>query len=308
VGTNDRNLLEERVEKTARRLRLIQVDFADDSEQTRIEYLHEEIERGLKTLPPEQQRMFLERLLETFPRRLEAATTADTQSMAQSKPRVETEQVRDPDFIIRRIQEMLAVLSVEQQHVFSSRLKDIGLAPSAGLDSSSELAKALKAKLELTDDSEINPDQIAPLIALLTEFVRKLEPVVWSTWRMLSPRSSIRSSDSLNTLLGRFVCADASDPGAEEELQKLQRLIVAMITAIGRIGKQFGKQHLARFSPSEIAALVQMEQGSVFVSQEVKCWRKYSSLADTLTEDSIDLELRKAIADYAESLIKGLNR
>ena len=53
--------------ETVNRLHLIQVDFADESEQTRMDYLCEEIERALKTVLPEERNEFLQRLQERFP-------------------------------------------------------------------------------------------------------------------------------------------------------------------------------------------------------------------------------------------------
>ena len=78
----------------------------------------------------------------------------------------------------------------------------------------------------------------------------------------------------------------------------------AMTTAVSRAGGQFARRHLGTFSPSEIAALVRTEPGGVFVSHEVKCWRKYVELAERLDEDAIDMEIKKAIVDYVESLAK----
>ena len=164
--------------------------------------------------------------------------------------------------------------------------------------------------LQLGDMPDIKAERLAEMIVLLTDFVFKLEPLIWNTWRVLSPRSSIRPSGSLKKTVGRYICGESSTPEnkAENELRMLQRLIAAITTAVGRVGSQFAKRHLGRFSPSEISTLVRMEHGSVFVSHDVKCWRKYLELAETLTEGSIEAEIRKAIADYAESLIKGPGR
>ena len=164
--------------------------------------------------------------------------------------------------------------------------------------------------LAAVEEAGIRTDRLAALSVLLVDFALKLEPLVWNTWRTLSPRSGIRPPRGLTKMLGEFLSEDSPsvDQKVERELKMLQRLIAAIITAVGGVGKQFAKKHLARFSPSEISALVRMERGSVLLSHEVKCWRKYFELAETLTEDAMETELRKAVADYAESLIKGLNR
>jgi hypothetical protein len=142
---------------------------------------------------------------------------------------------------------------------------------------------------------------------VLSDFVFRLEPLVWNTWRTLSPRSNIRPPNVLKKSMVQFVCGESNAPRGqiESELKLLQRLIAAIITAVSRVGSQFAKHHLAKFSPAEIEALVRMEHGSVFVSHEVKCWRKYLELADKLNEDSIETEIRKAIVGCVESLMKG---
>lgn len=311
MQTGDREGLQNRVCETARRLRLIQVDFADDSEQTRRQYLREEIERALKTVLPEQRKVFLEQLMERFPAGHLDIVLAGEHPQVQGSPETAVKELKDPELIVSRLLEMAAGLSADQKEAVAKRLQAAGFGlPPAAASYSEKLAQDLKAKLQLGDGLSVRADRLAEVTVLLVDFVFKLEPLVWNTWRALSPRSSIRPPAGLKKTLGQFVGGDAAGPDQkfEPELRMLQRLVAAIVTAVGRVGKQFAKGHLARFSPSEISALVQMEHRSVFVSQEVQCWRKYVELAETLTEDSIEIELRKAIADYAESLIKGLDR
>jgi len=311
VPKGDRKKLTDCVSETANRLRLIQVDFADDSEQTRIHYLSEEIKRILKTIIPEQRKVFLEKLMEKFPTgHLGTALTAE-QPQTQGLPEIEVEELKDPEVAICRLLELAPMLSDEQKTLAAKRLQEVGFStPAATRNYSDEFAHGLRARLQLADGPDIKTDRLVEMVVLLADFVFKLEPLIWNTWRMLSPRSSIRPSGSLKKTVGQFICGDPKTPDkkAEHELRMLQRLIAAITTAVGRVGSQFAKRHLGRFSPSEISTLVRMEHGSVFVSHEVKCWRKYLELADTLTEGSIEAEIRKAIADYAESLIKGPDR
>jgi len=311
VPKSGRKNLGDFVSETANRLRLIQVDFANDSEQTRRDYLSEEIKRILKTVVPEHRKVFLEKLMERFPTGHLGTVLTGEQPQRQGRPEIEVEELKDPEVAIRRLLELAPMLSDEQKELAVRSLQEAGFCPPvAPQNHSDEFAHVLRARLKLGDGQDINADRLAEMIVLLADFVFKLEPLIWNTWRMLSPRSSIRPSGSLKKTVGQFICGDSntSEREAEHELRMLQRLIAAITTAVGRVGSQFAKRHLGRFSPSEISTLVRMEQGSVFVSHEVKCWRKYLELAETLTEGSIEAEIRKAIADYAESLIKGPDR
>ncbi len=106
--------------------------------------------------------------------------------------------------------------------------------------------------------------------------------------------------------MGKFACA--SGGVAQEQvgnaLKELHQIIAAMITAVGRASDRFAKHHLSKLSPSEISALVRLERKGVLVSHEVKCWRKYQELASELTEASIEAQIREAIVDCVESLMK----
>src|SRR5437764_1598572 len=58
---------EDRVGLTASRLRLVQVQCADQGDEVRRQNLEEEVDRAMKTLSPDDRRGFLTRLLDEFP-------------------------------------------------------------------------------------------------------------------------------------------------------------------------------------------------------------------------------------------------
>ena len=310
MSEHDKDKMETRVLETANRLRLIRTDFADDSDQTRREYLCEEIEKALAAVVPAERDEFLRRLLERFPtgdfavqpgmegREVEGMSTAD-------EPRFQ-----NVDFMIQNLLEVIPTLTDEQKAIIDTSLQEAGLRPGPRQDDFIDLDQELKAKLQMSGDLSLSAKELTELTAMLIEFVLKLEPLVWNTWRTLAPRSTVRSQGALATKIGQFLCKNAEVSGSlvDEDLKILQRLIAALTTAVSRAGGQFAKRHLAKFSPSEIAALVRMEPGGVFVSHDVKCWRKYVELAETLNEDAIDMEIKKAIVDYVESLAKGIGR
>lgn len=296
--------------ETANRLHLIQVDFADESEQTRMDYLCEEIERALKKVLPEEKNEFLQRLQEKFP--IGNIATLPMLKEREDKDISVTDQTRlqDADFLVHSLLEIFPILPADQKESITKKLQEMGSESPVRVNYSDESIEKLRTKLQLGDEPDFDTDRLAELIVLLANFVYKLEPLVWNTWRQLSPRSSIRRSGDLKKAMGQFLSNDSniSQENVENELKELQQLTAAVITAIGRVGSQFAKHHLARFSPSEISSLVKMEHRSVLVSHEVKCWRKFLELADTLNEDSIDTEITKAIVNYVESLMKGLGR
>jgi hypothetical protein len=310
VPANDKKKMESHLLETANRLRLIQVDFADESEQTRKSYLCEEVEKALKSVLPDERNEFLERLSEKFPAGNFITQVISTETTAESPPAFDESELKNVEFLVRSLLEIAPTLSDEQKDFVNKNLQDAGLRPKARQDNSIELDRKLKQKFKVGDDCSISAEKIAELNAILVDFALKLESLIWNTWRQLSPRSAVRSQGALTEKIEQFLSDDAevSVNQVDDDLKVLQRLIAAMTSAVSHVGSQFAKRHLARFSPSEIEALVKMEPGSVFVSHDVKCWKKYKELAEMLNEDSIEMEIRKAIVDYVESLAKGMGQ
>lgn len=310
MPANNRDKIESRVLEAANRLRLIQADFADESGQTRRDYFCEEIEKALAAILPTEREGFLRRLLEQFPTGGFAAQPGErTEGIEDASP-VGESRLRNVDFLIRNLLEIAPTLTEEQKVIIDKSLQEAGLRTEVTHGDSLDLGQELRAKLQMSGERSLGTAELTELSAMLVEFALKLEPLVWNTWRALSPRSAVRPQGTLAKKIGQFLSKDAHVSGSsvDDDLKVLQRLIAALTTAVSRAGGQFAKRHLAKFSPSEIAALVKMEPGSVFVSHEVKCWRKYVELAETLNEDAIDMEIRKAIVDYVESLAKGMGR
>ena len=310
MPANNNDHIENTVLETANRLRLIRADFADDSEQDRRGYICEEIEKALATILPAERERFLRKLLEQFPTCEFAAQSPKETAESEDAPSGGQQRFRNVDFLIQNLLEVVPNLADEQKAIIDARLQEAGLRPGPRHDDFVDLDQELKTKLQMRGDLSLSAEELKRLTGMLIEFVLKLEPLVWNTWRTLSPRSAVRPQGSLAKKMGQFLCkdADVSVDSVEEDLKVLQRLIAALTTAVSRAGGSFAKRHLAKFSPSEIAALVKMEPGGVFVSHEVKCWRKYVELAETLNEDAIDVEIKKAIVDYVESLAKGMGR
>jgi len=302
--------MESHILETANRLRLIQVDFADESEQTRTAYLCEEIEKALNSVLPDERNEFLGRLLEKFPSGSFITQAISTETTVESPPSVDESELKNVDFLVRSLLEIAPTLSKDQKDFVDKSLQEAGLRPKARQDNSIELDQKLKQKIKVGIQCSISAEKMAELSAILVDFVLKLESLVWNTWRQLSPRSAVRPQGDLTKKIGQFLSNDTemSVNQVDDDLKVLQRLIAAMTSAVSRVGGQFSKRHLARFSPLEIEALVKMEPGSVFVSHDVKCWKKYKELAETLNEDSIEMEIRKAIVDYVESLAKGMGQ
>ena len=196
MPTEYKEKMDSHVLETANRLRLIQVDFADESEQTRTDYFREEIEKALKAVLPAERKEFLRKLLERFP-----TCSFITQSMLKeqeitSAPADDESKLKDVDFLVRSLSEIAPTLSDDQKEFIDKSLQQAGLRPEVPQESSVEPDQEQKKKLQVGTE-HANAAQLEELNALLVDFVLKLEPLVWNTWRKLSPRSAVRPQGSL---------------------------------------------------------------------------------------------------------------
>lgn len=292
---------------TVNRLRMIQMDFADEPDQVRQEQFSKVIDQALKKVDRSGQREFLEDLRDRFPDwntgPAPVVKEADTSELEQ--------RLSDPHFLADQLSEIYSDLPEKTRKEIVKKLKAGGLV-AAGGGGGSELEKALKnlgKYLSLTDDSEGNPETIGKIIGLLLEFALKLDPLVWSTWRKVAPRSEFRHTVDLKQAVSQAARGQTDMAECQAVVERLRFLIAGIISAFGQAGGQFTRYFMAKFSPNQISSLVDMEKGvKIWESKEVRYWRKYIELTSTMTDASIENEIMEQITRYAESLTKGLNR
>jgi hypothetical protein len=296
---------------TANRLRLVQTDFADESEQVRRDYLADEIQRALSSIVPSERQEFLEELSSRFPTwdaQVDLGGSRQHASVVQTP--TDQKELQDPSFLVSRLIELSPKLSQQQKDALVHKLREAGLAPAAVVEWPEQPAQMARTKLQAGPRDPLDPGRVLELLSLEAEFTASLDQLVWTTWRTVAPRSQIRRPQGLLKNMARFASGDPDVARGQVtmDLDKLRQLVAAIISAISQAGRQFAHNHAVKFSPQEIEALAAMERGGMLVSKEVKCWRKYVELAAGRDEASIESEIMQAIADYAESLMKGLGR
>jgi DNA primase len=297
------------VAATSNRLRLVQVDFADQGPDVRREYLSEEIERALSAVVPDQRQPFLAALMEQFPSwdaRVELQLRKDDTT---ERSLTDARELQDPNFLVARLIDCAAKLGGGERKVLVERLKEAGLASITEGAWPAEAEAALRQELRLPGE-HVDPARTLQLVGMASDFALRLDQLVWGAWQKVSPKSTVRRDKPLQQTLKAFITGSQDVPRGQvaTDLEKLRQLIASLISSVGQAGRQFASRHLARFSPSEIEALASMEGGGFLVSKDVKCWKKYKELADAMTEVAIENEITETIANYAENLMKGLGR
>ena len=304
--TDDRSRL---VAAAANRLRLIQIDFADESPDVRRGYLSEAVEAALAEVLPEQRDAFLRELMARFPT-WDPNVELRPPEEAVTRSRTDERELQDPSFLVGRLVDMAPDIPDDVRPGLTRQLQAAGLAPRAQGAMPEEPLKRLREALGLKPDAELDALRTLTVLAVLADFVCSLDPLVWRTWGKLAPKSKFQSISALRHILSRFVTGDqgVGDVQAEDDLLKLRHMIASMVVALGQAGKIAATDVVTSFmtplSPAKIEDLVKFEKGSIFVAQEVKCWRKYRELAGKLNDVAVEGAIHEKVQRFVEELMK----
>lgn len=312
--TDGNNDTARRVTATANRLRMIQIDFADQSEAVRKEYLAEEVQRALAAVAPEQRQAFLKQLQERFPTwdRIElggAAATSGATSPPTTTSNFNEKELKDWTFLVERLVQLAPSLSAQAKQSIVTALAGAGLAPAGKGGWSAQHGADLKTKLQLGAAEQVDPNRGAELLDMLAEFAGGLDLLVWNTWKQIAPQSDIRRTTPLPKVAGRFAAGDQNVPRGQvaQDINRLRKLTAAMISAVGQVGHKFGEDYVNQFAPPQIEDLVKAQGGGgIFASQKVKCWEQYVEMSASRDATAIEHEIMAAVAEYTEKLFKGL--
>jgi len=301
--------LSKHVAATGNRLRLIQIDFADESPETRRGYLSEEIERALDQVVPDQRHGFLADLLERFPTWDPNIELGRIEEQVVSRSEFDERELQDASFLVTRLTALAPSLSDAERQAVTERLREAGLAPRSEGGWPEEGVQHIRETLQVAREEELAPERVLELLAVVADFAASLDQLVWRAWQRLAPKSTFRSTTPLRTIFNKFATGDQGTPRGQlvHDIRKLRQLVAALVSAAGMSG-QFATRYVARFAPGEIETLVGMEGGGFFVAKEVKCWRRFAEMAKEISDAAVEQEIRQQVAEFAESLMRGLRR
>ena len=296
---------------TANRLRLIQADFADETEQVRRDYLADEIQRALGGLVPEERGVFLKELGDRFPTWDQKVDISDKPALPVQGA-MDLKELKDPSFLVSRLLELAPGLSAMAKDAIVAQLQKAGLVAVGSSEFPAEVVAALRPKLQLAAGEMPAAANILELAGLLAEFAHSLDQLIWQTWRTISPRTKIGPPRQMLRTLGRFAIADRDTPRGQvtQDLERTRQAVAAIISAISQTSKMFAHNYAAKYAPAEVEALTNIEGGWGLGSKEAKNWKRYAELVPSKDavgfEAAIENEIRQGLADYAEALMRGL--
>lgn len=284
----------------AARLRTLQANFADDDPATRQTYLVEEIERALKGCVPEKRRVLLDELGARFPTWQFAARSQDQAApVAASAPDT-------PEAMLDRLLEVLPGLEAPQRAALVERLKHAGLIQQQTGDGV-QVPPELNKRLGLAGEPSFNGERAGKAMALLLDMVLTMDQLVWTLWKQLAPKSSIRREVDLGKLSGEYLTGSAEVSTAQvmQGLERTRKMVAGLLGAVGRAGGAYARERARLFDPTAIEADARSEK-KWNESLEYACWRKYVQLCKEYgAEPVIEKGIQEAVAKAAENLIMG---
>jgi len=299
-----------RVIALANRLRLVQLDLADQTPESRREHLTEELHREVVSLQPDDRDAFLNDLQDYFPT-WDGKVDVTPAPVAATQGAIDKRELEDPAFLVARLIEVCRPLPEASRQMIILRLREAGLATESK-DWPDAQSRALKTRLGITDAVPLDSQRILELADVLCELACLLDPVAWKIWREISPQNQARRALSMQQLLAHFLSGEQDSPYAvvNAEIKKLRALSGALMAVISQAG-QFALNHMRRLSPDEIKILVETEwRGGIWPTRPgpADWWRKYAQLFGDLNDQTVISEIRRSIAEYVRQIVDGPNR
>lgn len=282
----------------AARLRSLQASFADDSAGSRQNFLSDEVDRGLKDVPPSKRVVYLDALAERFP----AWQASALVGAVPPPPPPETAEA-----LLDRLIRMAPDLSPAVRAEFAQRLQQAGFGVALPSNPLSEISIDLQKKLGLGPNQALNSERAIKMLAGLLELVLALDQLSWTLWRQIARQPKFQKESDFSKLAGPYLGGDpeVSTQLVAQPLERTRKLIAALLGAVGRVGTTYAKKHNARFTPEIIEDFARLEK-KWNENIESVCWRKYRELyKEHASEAAIENELQDGLAKAAENLILG---
>jgi hypothetical protein len=305
----------------AAKLRVVQASFADQPPEKRVEFLEDALHQSAQQIVPDQRPAFLAALKREFPAGFKAAPTPAPSAApvaAASKP-ASAEELADQ--LLRAAQNLpederkaLIIrlqrggLTVQQS---AQRGEDPRSMPSSGPgggravpDKAQQALQYLMRKLEIAD---LDITRVVKLMLWLIEYAGGNDAVIWNTWRLIAPKSSVRRPSELRKEMIQYLAGDRNLSGTKVEysLETQRRVLAGIIAATSKLGGALANGPLRKFRVEEIKALASQDGGGLLASLDARCWVRYQQLATELDEEGLEHAVKEALAGAAEKLVGG---
>lgn len=284
------------VTSLATRLRLIQIDFADEDPQIRKGYLDDEIQRSLKLIDTNEKNDFLSELSKRFP------DWKDLIKRESENHEGSVGDLSDPDFLLSEFIKLVPNITDQEKKLFSERIQNSGLLPRGSGQPSipEEKSKRFTKALEV---QELDYGKAFELLAMLVELVKPLDSTVRKICQEINKFTPARNRPPINfgklgDSMKKYISGkeSISTIDVEKSIGDLRVLIAVMLKAIPGIPAKYNSNHLEKIDPATISKNV---KGNFLKSHDVISWEKYKEIYD---EEGIKLFSQKMMEYFAEDI------
>lgn len=290
----------------AKRLKIIQSNWAEEDLEVRQDYIRQEVSRSLERVSSSDRPAHLKALQRYFP----ARETPQTMVVK------ETAKPLTLDDSCSTFISLLRTADEDQKAMVMKRLEAAGVVVGDREDSSGsddemlDLGPDVIRRLRLKPGSQINSARVLKLLVHLLDAVLSIDDLVWNLWMKIAPNSSIKRKHraDLRTQIGAYLTnsPEISFSDVSESMDMSRRVNTSLLGALGPLGRNFAARHSAKFSPAAIEEAVDLEGGGGFLkAKAVQCWQKYVDLASDMDETAVNQLLNEQLSSYAEELMVG---
>ena len=304
---------------TAARLRLVQLDMADEAQASREDYLASEVRQAMEPIPQHRRLEFLDMLAQRFP--IIANEPAPVPVPVELGPQELLEQLatKGKELPLARREAMLKqlhqvwgiefVTPAKMQVPPAAAVPPVVTRPapppaapaSRGGGIPSAAMEDLARRVGLPSETVFDATLVAQLAGLLVaDFAVPLQPLVWKVYR------SIQTTDAHERALHQSVQSYllGRNPQFPGELLQLRQVIAAMVNSIPHLSRELFSQHLECLLPPEIEEAVKAEGGFALFGSDNRYWAKYRQLSSKLQPSSIDDAVRKVLHELISSAMQ----
>lgn len=295
------------VRELAQRLRLLQAELADESDEVRRECLSGEILRATEEmgLLPEDRPAFLAGLAAEFPTWSEGPVAMAPAAPSEAAP---AKLPTDPNALVGALLELWPHLPDESRAALTERLVLGGVAAvsrggGGGVDSGD--LKELTNAMQGGDITHADVHRMAQLLALLSATVLQFESVGWNAWAQIGQGSRYTRGTPLRRNLARFVSGnpDVSIEQVKGDVEKLRKLLAALVASMSQAASAYGDRVWHEFAPEAIRAVSK----SAMIPQMAKanCWDTYCERSGRLRDEEVTRDFMGAVQRIVEELLMG---
>ena len=294
------------IHDVAGRLRLIQADTAQVEPGKRAEFLQEEVERSLKSVPPANRKRFIEALLARFPVAGKVVSSfSPAPALAPTPVPTPVAVAESPMETLERFLASVPKLSDEQRGDLVQRMLGSELFQAYRSALILETSEEAQRALGLMSGQQPRLERMVQLTVVLLDFVTRLDQTGLKTMEALTPRSPLlKRNESVRKAAARFLVGEVET--VEPQLREAFGLLAALLVAPLSGGRVFGQPYVERFSPAAIEDVVTAEGGGgVFSNKKERCWIRYCDLArDFATADLVDRKIKECLAAVVQKTVE----